>query len=190
MRKPIKVIPDLNEKEKERFYKKVDRNGNLPDQSVEAYKGLERCHEWRGSILKDGYGVVMFHHTHLRVHRLAYFIKTGIQPSKIYVCHKCDNRCCCNPDHLFLGNDLDNMRDASSKNRLAIGDKSGPRLHPESLKRGINHYEAKLTEDDVREIRRVYAEGNTSQQELANKYGVNQTNIGFIVRRVKWQHVA
>lgn len=58
-----------------------------------------------------------------------------------------------------------------------------------SLKKGINHHKNKLTENDVREIRRLYATGMISQTSLSKKFGTNQTNIGFIVRRKIWKDV-
>jgi hypothetical protein len=58
-----------------------------------------------------------------------------------------------------------------------------------SLKHGIEHHKSKLNEDDVREIRRLYATGMVSQTKLAKQFGVNQANIGFIVRKEIWKHV-
>jgi hypothetical protein len=82
-----------------------------------------------------------------------------------------DNRPC----NLAWGTYSDNLNDAVRNGRL----------HP----KGESHYRAKLTEDDVREIRRLYATGNFSYQELALKFGVVKTTIIDIVRRKTWKHI-
>lgn len=55
---------------------------------------------------------------------------------------------------------------------------------------GENNVRCKITEEKVREIRKLYATGEYSQQKLADMFGINQTNVGFIIRRVSWKHVA
>jgi DNA-binding XRE family transcriptional regulator len=104
-------------------------------------------------------------------HRVAYEVYRGPIPDGMHVCHKCDNRICVNPDHLFLGTHAENMADMSKKNRQA---------------RGADNGSAKLTEIDVRAIR---AENSKSQSELGKDYGVSQSYISKIKRRESWKHV-
>ena len=85
-----------------------------------------------------------------------------------HVLHKCDNRKCCNPDHFFLGSFSDNQLDAYKKHR---------KRQPQ----GSAHTNAKLTYDQVLEIRKRYAAGEL-QVPLAKEYKVSQRAISLIVR--------
>lgn len=58
-----------------------------------------------------------------------------------------------------------------------------------AAKQGSAHHKAKLTEDDVRDIRSRYAAGGVSYMDLAVEYGLPQSNIGYIVKRQTWRHV-
>jgi hypothetical protein len=73
--------------------------------------------------------------------------------------------------------------------RIPRGDRSGARLHPESVCRGEAHPDSKLNEEEVRRIREAHAHGAT-QARLACVYGVTKENIGYIVRRATWKHLA
>jgi len=80
------------------------------------------CWEWQAYTDKKGYGRFTFNtftnRTCINAHRAAYEMHTGkILPKNILVCHKCDNRKCCRPDHLFEGTAKDNMQDCSAKKR-------------------------------------------------------------------------
>jgi hypothetical protein len=132
------------------------------------------CRNWQGSTDTAGYGQIHAGKEMLRVHRLAYELETGPIPDGLCVCHRCDNRRCCNPEHLFLGTQADNNADRDAKGRGV-------------QRRGERHHAAKLTEDQVRGIRAAYAQG-AEQPELAQRYGVDSTNIGCIVNGRTWRH--
>ena len=118
----------------------------------------------------------------------------GPIPDGLFACHTCDNPPCVNTAHLFLGTTRDNALDAKRKGRLnpAMFDGTMPsiggRARAEHPVQGSAHPMARLTEDDVREMRRLRAEGMT-QRELAERFHVNARHVGDIVRREKWAHV-
>src|SRR5258708_9493686 len=97
------------------------------------------CWEWTGYKASNGYGRFMLRGDAVRAHRACYEIYVGPIPEGMHVLHRCDNRGCVNPSHLFLGTHTDNMRDMEAKGRSR---------HP----RGDNHLSSKLTESQVRAI--------------------------------------
>lgn len=120
-----------------------------------------------------GYPVLVFNRKAYPVHRFVYEREHGkISRGKV-VRHKCDNRRCVNPEHLELGTQADNMRDMVERGRST---------------RGSKKWSAKLTEDDVREIRKRLAAGDLGS-DLAKVYGVNPTTIRDIKAGRTWKHV-
>jgi hypothetical protein len=82
------------------------------------------CWLWNGSCSKDGYGVMGVGRSQKRAHRMAYECFVGEIPDGMLVCHTCDVPKCVNPDHLFLGNRTDNMKDCATKRRVCTIGKS------------------------------------------------------------------
>ncbi|HFD86883.1 MAG TPA: hypothetical protein ENJ35_04310 [Gammaproteobacteria bacterium] len=113
------------------------------------------------------------HGKNVRAHRAAYMLFVGRIPEGKHVLHRCDNPSCVNPNHLFLGSHLDNMKDKTKKGRAV------------SLK-GIKNPRAKLSEADVREIR---ARKGTSQVDMAKEFGVSQAKICSVINFTSWKHV-
>lgn len=136
----------------------------------------EGCWEWTGS--KTGkYGRFSFQWVDRYAHRVSYELYKGDIPEGMHVLHDpvlCNNTICVNPHHLRIGTDADNNRDQDISGTRSVGQ---------------DHPNSKLTEDDVRAIRREYAAGGVSQKELALKYGITQMPVSRIIRRVTWKHV-
>lgn len=135
----------------------------------------DHCWLWRGSISPvTGYGRLQFMNKSLRAHRVAYELLVGPIPKGMEVCHNCDNPPCQRPDHFFLGTTADNLRDMTIKGRSSFGERNG---------------RSKLGSEAVREIRRLYATGEVTQQQLAGMFGVEQITISNITTRKTWQRV-
>lgn len=111
------------------------------------------CWEWNGPMHTKGYGrfiyLVSGNKNIIRAHRFSWAIHNGEIPQGLLVLHKCDNRKCVNPDHLFLGNNDDNVRDMMDKGR-SVGRKRGPRPKYEHIYQKIK--ELLLTRMTYKEI--------------------------------------
>ena len=138
------------------------------------------CWEWNGSK-RGGYGrIIIGSRTDgtrkvVMAHRLSYEITYGEIRNGLEVCHKCDNRCCVNPDHLFLGTHKENMddRDKKGRNKPQKGQKNG---------------RAKLSENDVLAIKTKRANGATYQK-LADEYGVHKRTVMDAVSGKNWSNL-
>lgn len=137
----------------------------------------DSCWNWTGCLNNKGYGEFFagpgagYEFTH----RFSWILHFGSIPSDMKVLHQCDNPKCVRPDHLFLGTQIDNIRDMCSKGRES---------HHHGLK-GEKHPKAKLTDDDVRFIR----ESTMTGRDLALKFGVWPGVISGIRKRQAWSHV-
>lgn len=172
-----------------RFWSKVNRRGRLPDQSKSYYRGLGQCHEWTHALTSAGYGQINVGGRPLPAHRVSWVLSKGGIPDGKHVLHRCDNPMCVNPDHLFLGTPKDNATDRTTKGRTASGEAHGSVTKPESTVRGEQHFAALLTENDVLEIRRLYAETSASAKKLAKIFRVNPVCIQKIIAFRSWSHV-
>lgn len=148
------------------------------------------CLVWTASTFDDGYGKFNVGGKNRRAHRVSWVIANGNPPAHLCVLHKCDNRRCVRVEHLFLGTHAENSADMVRKNRSAKGDKIGMRRPEIAIKiSGENHYEGKLSDAKVRDIRARRAAGGCTNRSLAKEYGVSPGMIGHIVSRLKWKHV-
>lgn len=137
----------------------------------------DSCWCWEGGKNPLGYGKLNIRHVGWRLaHRVAWELTCGVIPDGLCVLHSCDNPPCCNPSHLRLGTRRDNSNDKVAR-------------HRQSYIRGEKCTNAKLTEKQVLEIRRVYATGGIKQIELARRLGVGKTLIGYIVNHKAWKHL-
>jgi hypothetical protein len=145
------------------FWRRVDKSGE--------------CWLWTGEIGTGGYGRVRFRCRHRSTHRLAYELTHGPIPCGMFVLHNCpggDNPRCVNPAHLWLGTAAQNSADMVAKGRQAKGERQA-------------HH--RLTEEDVREIRALFAAGNGGPAVLGKRFGVSDTMIINILRGKAWKHV-
>jgi hypothetical protein len=109
-------------------------------------------------------------------HRVAFELFHRPLLGRELVCHRCDNPPCCNPHHLFAGTHLDNTHDCISKGRMR-------------KERGVDRYNAKLTEDQVRAIRKSYIPRIVGVDALAREFPVSRSMIYSIVTYKRWKHV-
>lgn len=133
----------------------------------------EGCWEWTSYRAPKGYGRASYRDIGVAAHRLSYEINVGPIPDGLMVCHKCDNPPCVRPDHLFLGTNAENQRDASRKGRLK-GRHAGE-LHPT----------ARLTERDVLAIRR----SRDPIRVIAQTYGIARSTVTSVRSGRSWKHL-
>ena len=149
-----------------RFWPKVDR------------KGDNECWPWASKALAHfGYGRLFLatNSGQARAHRVAYALRHGSVPDHLQVCHRCDNPPCCNPNHLFLGTAVDNMKDAARK-----GHTSPP---PHSF--GEKHHNAKFDAKSALSI----ANDRRSARIIAAQYGVSEMTIYRIRKGLTWKNL-
>jgi hypothetical protein len=135
------------------------------------------CLEWMLGKSINGYGNFWWEGRGWFAHRFAWELKNGHIPKNLCVLHHCDNRICIEVTHLFIGTQNENIQDKVNKNRQA-------------QQKGEAHGGAKLTNAKVLAIRKLYATGRFTQQELAYKFGLtDQSRISYIVNKKQWQHI-
>jgi hypothetical protein len=132
-----------------------------------------------------------FHPTNGRrvyAHRFAYELTYGPIPAGLFICHHCDVPLCVRPAHLYAGTRADNVRDMLTRGRNAKGERHISRTHPERMRRGETHHRTTVTTEQVREMRRLAADGVPTPV-IAERFGVARETAGKIIRRQRWQHV-
>lgn len=136
-----------------RFWDKVDTSGD--------------CWEWTAYRDGRGYGRINVARVPALAHRLSYELSVGPIPDGMYVCHRCDNPPCVNPEH---------MRDMFAKGRNA----APPRFHGEA------HPSAVVSDRIIRAARESYAAGRERQHEIAERLGVAQTTVSaWVTGRIR-----
>jgi hypothetical protein len=160
--KPLVQIP---EKHKRLFWERVSKRG--PDE----------CWIWNGPTTGGkGYGRIKVFGKNRYAHRVSWIIHFGEIPAGMLVCHHYDTPTCQNPSHFFLGTFQDNHDDSVQKGR-------------QRKACGGDHGHAKITDTDVKEIRRLRTTKTLTQTKIASRYGVSEATISNIVKRKVWAHV-
>ena len=146
------------------FWKKVDK------------KGEDECWNWTAALDNDGYGKFNLNRKTKGAHCCSLFLSHAVQPlNKTWALHTClGNPKCCNPNHLYYGDQPDNERDKVKDGTLA---------------RGKTHGRSKLTEVEVREIRQKYITGEYTQKILGEEYKIDKSTIGRIINNKRWKHL-
>lgn len=179
-----------------RFWAKVNKSGPVFN------KDLGACWIWTGTLARHsgGYGIADIQskpRIAFRAHRVAYELEYGPIPVGKMLRHKCDNPPCVRPDHLIPGTAKDNSQDMIARRRHWVW------LRPDKLPRGEKHWtakkktvsfgehhpRAKLTNEQVLEVARIYREEGKSQRTLARQFGVSQSTIWQIVSGTNWSRV-
>lgn len=164
------------------------------------HKIENECWQWIGKINNAGYGEFVEGINGKKIihlsHRKSYEIFKGEIPKGLCVCHSCDNKKCCNPEHLWVGTQKENIQDAKRKGRLP--DQKG-RKHTEETKKkfkfrkgpdkkGEKHHMAKLTENDVREIKKLL-ETKIKRNEILKMFKITRPYLYAIKSKKAWPHL-
>ncbi len=136
------------------------RAGDPPIRSFDYTINEKGCWVWKWSVERKGYASVRVNGRAQKAHRVSYELAKGPIPERAIIRHLCDDPACLNPDHLKVGTGSDNMRDMAA---------SG------------NQGNQKLTIDEANEIRQIFARDDTSQADLARRYGVSSSAIRKII---------
>jgi hypothetical protein len=125
------------------------------------------CYEWDGALNSDGYPRASIDgDENAKLHRVVFELVHGYLPQTVR--HSCDNRKCLSAKHLLAGTPTDNMRDRDSRER---------------------HGMAKLSHDEVREIRALWKTGDYLQKDIGGAFGINARTVSSIINRTHWKHV-
>lgn len=177
------------DRETARFWSKVNKDG--PTIRPE----LGSCWIWTGKTDEHGYGSFFCgsirngSRRFERAHRYAYEQEGTPIPDGLFGLHHCDNPPCVRPSHISPGTNQDNMDDMRAKGRGASGDRSGSRLHPERLRRGVAHYKARLTDDLVRALRAAVVSGE-SKASVGRRFNLTREAVRDIASGKRWRHVS
>lgn len=135
----------------------------------------ECCWLWVGGLDRTGYGKIRFRNKQIGPHRALFIAYTRLDlPSSKHILHACDTPLCCNWNHLFIGDNKLNMYDKKEKGRAV---------------KGSQQSQSKLTEDNVRLMRKMYKTGEYTQIDLGKLFGVRQSVANRIFNYQDWSHV-
>lgn len=140
-------------------------------------RGEDECWPYTGCIGTWGYGSFYLNGRNVNAHNATHRLLVGPVPAGKVVCHRCDNPSCCNPAHLFVGTQGDNVRDCVAKGRGRRQFEAGS---------GHPRHNGKLTFAVVERAKQLYASG-VSQTEIGRRLGVHSATISRAVRGESWK---
>jgi len=129
----------------------------------------DQCWVWKGYKNKDGYGKLRDKKTNRGAHRVSWEMKNGEIPKGMFVLHKCNNPSCVNPGHLYLGNQLQNMKDRVTAGHYSTGEK---------------HHNCKLSSGCVCLIKMA----SGTHRKIAKDFGISHSTVGYIKRNQSRKH--
>lgn len=153
------------------------------------------CLLWVGAYCPPGYGRIVHEGKIIPATHAALLLEGKPVPEGKFALHKCDNPCCVNVEHLFIGDALDNSKDMFAKGRQNFQETRPPRSRTRrtgagtstDYARGERVFKSKLTSEQVLEIRSLM--GKVSQRKLALMFGVTKNSIKLVLQRKTWGHV-
>lgn len=153
------------------IWKKTD---TLKERFERAVIKKDGCWEWYGPMYVNGYGNITFQNKRILAHRVSYLLHKGAVEDHLLICHTCDNRVCTNPEHLFKGTHKDNLSDMAQKGRSSRGQKNG---------------RSKLSDADVKIIKKMIKSKKFLHRDIANKFSVCRPLISLIANNKNWKHI-
>jgi hypothetical protein len=153
-----------------------ERRSHLSERFWNKVVKTDGCWIWTGSLNTCGYGIIGVDRKTIHSHRIAWELINGTIPNRMSILHHCDRPPCVNPSHLFLGTQQDNIKDMLLKNR----GKGGV---------GVRNCKARLSENDVREIRKRHIRKYGNLVILAKEFNVDPCTILDIIKRRSWKHI-
>jgi hypothetical protein len=150
----------------------------LQDEKLEFYikkNDLTNCWEWLRNTNNKNYGMICHKGKMRLAHRVFYEKYKNEIPRGMNVCHSCDNSKCCNPEHLFLGTQADNVHDMENKKR-------------DNKSKGEKHFKAKISKKEVMEVRKKFNEGTTIR-EVYHLFNYSYQTIYYICINKTWKHL-
>jgi hypothetical protein len=144
------------------------------------------CWQWQGAVSTDGYGLYTYLGVTRRAHRWVYEEAAGPIPNGTYVLHHCGDRLCMRPEHLYVGDHAESMRQRDALGRTARGQRHGSQTRPSRVMAAEEHWDSRLDWVAVREIRARHARGESTRT-LAGRFGVRQNTIWKITSGRAWK---
>jgi HNH endonuclease len=150
----------------ERFFEAVNKDGIFNERLG------SRCWHWTWYCRPHSYGLIERDDKRIIAHRASWMIHYGDIPAGLHVLHHCDNHYCVNPEHLYLGTNLDNARDRNERGNNNIG---------------IRNKAAKLNEEKVLQIRTLYQTKLYTQKQIADMFDVAAGTVTDVLSGKLWK---